>query len=267
MNAAERPPNPALRCRDVQVRLGDRPVLHAVTLALQPGWTAVVGPNGAGKSTLLRVLAGLLAPDAGTVELAGRPIHQWRPAERARRLAWLAQQAEASGELSVHDIVMLGRLPHLGLFGSSGPADRAAVERAMQQTECSDWPQRRLAELSGGERQRVLLARALAVEAPVLLLDEPTTHLDPPHQVALVRLMMRLGRTSTVVSVLHDLPLALAADQLVVLAAGRVRAAGSRDDPAVHAALIEVFGGALRIERIGPHWVALPQLERSFDKD
>lgn len=252
-----------LACADVSVELGGRDVLRGVTLALQPGWTAVVGPNGAGKSTLLRCLAGLLPPAAGSVLLAGRELNQWSPRERARQLAWLAQQAEASGELSVRDVVQLGRLPHLGLFGVPGPADRDAVERAMAQTECAAWQHRRLSELSGGERQRVLLARALAVEAPVLLLDEPTTHLDPPHQVALVRLLAQLGRSgaNTVVSVLHDLPLALAADQLVVLAAGQVRAAGARDDPKVHAALVEVFGGAVRIERIGSRWVALPHLD------
>jgi iron complex transport system ATP-binding protein len=264
MSAANAPPT-TLACRDIAVELGGRAVLRGVSLSLPPGWTAVVGPNGAGKSTLLRVLAGLLRPQAGAVELAGRPLAHWPAPERARRLAWLAQQAEASGELSVRDVVMLGRLPHLGLLGTPGPADRAAVELAMAQTECLDWQHRRLSALSGGERQRVLLARALAVQAPVLLLDEPTTHLDPPHQVALVRLMMQLGHARgterRIVSVLHDLPLALAADHLIVLAQGQVRAAGRRDDPTVHAALIEVFGGALRIERIGTRWVALPDLE------
>lgn len=255
----------ALSCREVRVALGGREVLRGVDLALQPGWTAIVGPNGAGKSTLLRVLAGLLAPDAGEVHLDGRELHQWPLDARARHLAWLAQQMDTSGELRVQDVVMLGRLPHLGLMGTPGAADHVAVAQAMAQTECSGWAARRLSALSGGERQRVLLARALAVQAPVLLLDEPTTHLDPPHQVALVRLMMRLGRSDpprAVVSVLHDLPLALSADHLVVLAAGQVQAAGQPDDPAVQAALIRVFGGALRIERVGGRWVALPKLDR-----
>jgi iron complex transport system ATP-binding protein len=115
--------------------------------------------------------------------------------------------------------------------------------------------------LSGGERQRCLLARALAVGAPVLLLDEPTTHLDPPHQVSLVRLLRRLGgQGRTVVSVLHDLPLALQADRLVVLRDGQVAACGAHDDAALHAALRRVFDQALRIERAGSRFVALPDL-------
>ena len=251
-----------LALHDVKVALGGRPVLHGVSLRLAPGWTAVVGPNGAGKSTLLRTLCGLQPPDAGHVELEGRPLPRWKPGERARRLAWMAQQAEAGGELTVREVVHLGRLPHLGLFAAPGPADEDVVQQAMAQTECAAWQHRRLHQLSGGERQRVLLARALAVQAPLLLLDEPTTHLDPPHQVALVRLLQQQARAgTTVVSVLHDLPLALQADRVVVMAEGRVRAEGGRDDPSLHAALVEVFGGAIRIERVGALWVAIPRLE------
>ena len=258
------PPPPPLSTTALQIHLGARPILHGITLAFDRGWTAIVGPNGAGKSTLLRALAGLQPLEAGEVTLDGQALSHWSARERARRLAWLAQQAEASGELTVRDVVHLGRLPQLGLFATPGPQDEAIVQQAMRDTECQAWQHRRLSELSGGERQRVFLARALAVQAPVLLLDEPTTHLDPPHQVALVRQMARLGRTQVVISVLHDLSLALAADRLVVLAAGAVRAVGPCDDPAVHAALVEVFGGAIRIERVGAQWVALPQLFQGF---
>jgi iron complex transport system ATP-binding protein len=157
--------------------------------------------------------------------------------------------------------VHLGRLARLGLFTAPSALDEARVDAAMQEAECAAWQQRRLHELSGGERQRVLLARAHAVDAPGLLLDEPTPHLDPPHQVALVRLVRRqVDAGTTVVSVLHDLSLALLADTLVVMQGGRVRAQGTRDDPQLHAALREVFDDAIRIERFGSRWIAIPHV-------
>ena len=250
-----------LRAEGLRVVLGGHPALRDVSFAPAPGWTAVVGPNGAGKSTLLRALAGLVAPSAGSVRLDGRALAAVPRAERGRRIGWLAQQGESTGELTARETVHLGRLPHLGLFGTPAAADEAAVDAAMAATECAAWQHRRLHELSGGERQRVMLARVLATEAPILLLDEPTTHLDPPHQVALIRLLRRLGATHTVVSVLHDLPLALHADRLLVLRAGAVQAAGAYDDPALHAALVSTFDGAVRIDRRGARPVALPHLE------
>ncbi|MET0335663.1 MAG: ABC transporter ATP-binding protein [Rhizobacter sp.] len=250
-----------LEARALSVQLGRATVLHEVSIAFPSGWTAIVGPNGAGKSTLLRCLAGLLVPRSGEVLLDGKPLSRHGARERAQRIAWLAQQGEATGELTAREVVQLGRLPQLGLFAEPGPSDHALVQQAMADGECEAWADRRLDELSGGERQRVLLARALAVDAPLLLLDEPTTHLDPPHQVALVRLFQRLARTRTVVSVLHDLSLALQADHLVVMQAGRLRAAGAASDPQVHASLEQVFGNALRIQRIGPRFVALPHLD------
>lgn len=251
---------PWLEVRGLSVGYGERPVLEAVHCRIGPGWTAIVGPNGAGKSTLLRVLAGLLAPQAGEVRLDGRRLADLSPRERGQRIAWLAQQGEVSGELTVRETVALGRLPHLGLFGTPGAADEAAVDRALAEAECSAWQDRRLTALSGGERQRVLLARALATEAPVLLLDEPTTHLDPPHQVALVQLARRLARTRTVVTVMHELSLALAADQLLLLRDGQVRCAGAPADPGLRAALEAVFRQAIRIVQQDGQWVALPRL-------
>ena len=242
--------------------LGNTPALQDVDVDIQPGWTAIVGPNGAGKTTLLRVLAGLLPVGSGQVELDGRPLSQWPARDRALQIAWLAQQTETSGDLTVREIVQLGRLPGLGLFGAPAVEDDARVDQAMADTECAVWQQRRLPELSGGERQRVLLARALAVNAPLLLLDEPTSHLDPPHQVALVRLLRRLARTgTTVVSVLHDLSLALLADRLVVMDHGVVDGEGAAGDPLLHRRLARVFGGAIRIERIGAGWVSVPHLD------
>ena len=243
---------PRLQAKGVVVRLGGREVLCGVDLEVGGGWTALVGPNGAGKSTLLRTLAGLRRPDAGEVRLDGRPLAALRAAERARRLAWLAQQSDVTGELTAEETVALGRIAHLGLIGTPGAADATAVARAMALTECTAWARRRLHELSGGERQRVLLARALATEAPLLLLDEPTTHLDAPHQVALARLFASLSRDPVypraVLSVLHDLPIALAADRIVVLAEGRIVAVGAPHDATLQSALVSVFGGAIRVE-------------------
>jgi iron complex transport system ATP-binding protein len=249
-----------LEAEAVSLAYGDRAVLHQVSCRFTTGWTAIIGPNGAGKSTLLRVLAGLLAPQAGQVRLDGQPLARMPPRWRGQRMAWLAQQGEATGELTVRETVALGRLPQLGLLGAPGAADEAAIDAALHEAECSAWQDRRLNALSGGERQRVLLARALATEAPVLLLDEPTTHLDPPHQVALVRLAQRLAARRTVVTVMHDLPLALAADQLLLLDGGRVAGAGRPQDTAVQAAIEALFGGAVRIVQQAGQLLALPRL-------
>jgi iron complex transport system ATP-binding protein len=158
-------------------------------------------------------------------------------------------------------VAALGRLAHRGLFASLDARDDAAIDAALAATGSTAWASRSLGTLSGGERQRVLLARALAVGAPVLLLDEPTTHLDPPHQVSVVKLLRSLAAAGhTVVSVLHDLPLALRADRVVVIEAGRVRADGPSDAPEVHAAVTEVFGGAVDIVRVSGRWTAVPAL-------
>jgi iron complex transport system ATP-binding protein len=238
-----------------------------VSLALQAGrWVAIVGPNGAGKSSLLTLLAGLRAPDAGSVWLQGRPLATLPAADRARQLAWLSQQGQeagAEGDIAVRDVVRLGRLPRHGLFGAPDAADEAAVDHALASTETTAFATRRLNALSGGERQRVLLARALAVQAPVLLLDEPATHLDAPHQRALLRTLAALaGQGAAVVAVLHDLTQALAADRVLVMDRGSLVADGAPGDTALHAALLRVFGGAIEIAAVQvqgrTRWVAVP---------
>ena len=241
---------PALQALAVSLELGGRRVVDAVSAALPAGqWVAIVGPNGAGKSSLLSLLAGLRTPHSGQVLLQGRALAQWPLGERARKVAWLAQQGEAEGEMAVRDVVLLGRLPHHGLLGAPSRADQAAVDAAMVQTECTAFARRRLHELSGGERQRVMLARALAVQAPVLLLDEPTTHLDAPHQRALLRCVVQRSRQGVAVAVvLHDLTLALAADRVWLMHQGRLVANTTPDDRALHAGLGVVFDHAVAIE-------------------
>ena len=250
----------ALQALRIGVALGGTPVLHGIDVALPAArWTSVVGPNGAGKSTLLKALAGLL-PHSGQVQLLDRPLMQWRGRDRARRLAWLGQGEQGADDLSVWDVAMLGRLPHQPWLAPPSDADRAAVEQALRATQAWDWRERPLGALSGGERQRVLLARLLAVQAEVMLMDEPLANLDPPHQadwLLLVRELVAQGKT--VVSVLHEIGMALHADQMVVMAQGRVCHQGACDDAATHQALEQVFDHRIAIHPLGDQWVALPR--------
>ena len=249
----------ALQAENIRASIGRSQILHGITLGLPQGrWTSIVGPNGAGKSTLLKVLAGLL-PHSGTVTLLGQPLQRLPGRVRARQLAWLGQNEAAGDDLTVWDVAMLGRLPHQAWLAAPSEADRAAVEIALQSTGAWDWRQRALGQLSGGERQRVLLARALAVQAQVLLMDEPLANLDPPHQadwLGVVRCLLESG--VTVVSVLHEISMALHSDEMVILAAGRVTHQGACADAATHRALEAVFDQRISIYPIANQWIALP---------
>ena len=230
-------------------------------MALAKGrWTSIVGPNGAGKSTLLKVLAGLLRHE-GEVVLLGQPLAALRDRERARQLSWLGQNESSAEDLNAYDVAMLGRLPHQPWLAPPSDADHAAVERALRATQAWEWRDRALGQLSGGERQRVLLARALAVEAQVLLMDEPLANLDPPHQtdwLLMARALVAGGKT--VVSVLHEISIALQADELVVMDQGRVTHQGACTDAATHRALEEVFDHRITVHQLSGQWVTLPKI-------
>jgi iron complex transport system ATP-binding protein len=249
---------PSLSLRLESVRLNGRLVLEGVQLCIEPGaWVAVVGPNGAGKSTLLKAMAGLL-PASGEVALLGRALRDWPARERARQLAWLGQSEADGSELSAAAVVMLGRLPHQAWLAPPSAADHAAVQAAMQQTQCWGWRDRPLHQLSGGERQRVLLARALATQAQVCLMDEPLAHLDPPHQsdwLQTVRQLASQGRT--VVAVVHDLNMALLADRLAVLRDGRLIHCGPATEPPTRQALQTAFDHRLHLVHAAGRWMAL----------
>lgn len=254
-----------LSLRAVSATRGDRTVVDRVSLSLQAGeWVALVGPNGAGKSTLLHLAAGLLAPASGEVWLGERAQAAWSDRARARQLAWLAQSPDSDADMLVRDVVDLGRLPHRGWLawgGAAAASDWVVVDEAMAQADVQALASHRLGCLSGGERQRVHLARALATQAPVLLLDEPLAHLDPPHQRRLAQVMRQAARAGrALLSVMHELPIALSADRLAVMGAGRLLALGPASDPVVRTALCEVFDDAIELVEVDGRWTAWPRL-------
>ena len=217
----------------VTVALAGRVVVDDVTLRVRPGcWTLLIGPNGAGKTTLLRAVAGVVA-HAGTISVAGSDPRALSTRERARRLAVVWQSPLLPLDMTVREYVLLGRTPHLGMLGRAGARDGEAVGEAIARLDLERLAARPLGSLSGGERQRAVLARALAQEAPLLLLDEPTTALDVGRQQEVLDLVgeLRAERGLTVLGAMHDLTLAgQYADRLALLDAGRLVAHGAPAD-------------------------------------
>ena len=252
----------ALQTQQLSVQINGKWLLHDVNVQLPQGqWTAIVGPNGAGKSTLLRALAGLQSPRQthGQVLLQGKDLLHWDRTMRARALAWMGQSEAIPAELTSYDVVMLGRMPHQRWLAGPSAQDRLVVQQSMAATQCWAWRHRPLAQLSGGERQRVLLARTLAVQAQVVLMDEPLSNLDPPHQSDWMHTVQHMvGQGQTVISVLHELGIALQADHMVVVQAGRVVHSGRTEDAATHRALEAVFAQRIRIRQMDGMWMALP---------
>ena len=222
-----------LRAQDIAVRFGARTLFAGIDVALGGGeMVGLIGPNGAGKTTLLRVLARLHAPDAGRVQLDGRDAGTIAPRDFARAVAYLAQGGEVHWPMRVDALVALGSLPHRRAFRDDSAADREAVARALSAADLAALADRTMAHLSGGERMRVLLARALAVEAPLLLADEPVAALDPLHQLRVMALLQETARAGKgVMVVLHDLSLAARfCDRLILIADGGIVAQGDVAD-------------------------------------
>lgn len=232
---------------------GRREVLHGVDLTLARGeLVALLGTNGSGKTTLLRTFAGTLAPDRGEVTFEGRSVGTWRRDALARRVAVLPQQLELPAGFRVAELVAMGRAPHARRLFASTAADERAVARALIDADAADLADRAAEELSGGERQRLLVAMALAQEPDLLLLDEPTLHLDLAHQVALLAAIRRLRdqRGLTVLAVLHDLNLAAAfAPRVAVLDGGRVVADGHPAEVLSPDLVRRVFDVAVEVAR------------------
>jgi iron complex transport system ATP-binding protein len=239
-------------CLDaLTVRFGSGPpVVDALSERVADGeWLGLLGPNGAGKSSALRAIGGLL-PHTGTVELGGHPTSKLSRRQLARILAYVPQQPELPGEMSVADYVLLGRTAYISYFGVESRRDRAICADLLATLELTSFAERRLHTLSGGELQRLVLARALAQQAPILLLDEPTSALDIGHQLQALELVDRLRREHglTVVSAMHDLTLASQfADRLLMLQRGAVVARGTSAEVLTEATIATHYGAKVRI--------------------
>lgn len=242
----------AVSFRNVSAGYRGRPVLQDVNADFSPrAITGMVGPNGAGKTTLFRVALRLLATQGGDIHVLDRPLGAWRGESLARAIAYLPQEAEAHWPIEARRLVALGRLPHRTALAPLSDADRGAVEDALARCDALVLAARAMNELSAGERARVLLARALAVGAPILLADEPAAHLDPEHQLRLIELLQaEAARGTAVVVTLHDLALASRfCDHVLVLQDGRVAADGPPALALADEVLQTVF--AIRAKRIG----------------
>lgn len=235
----------AIALRGVEFGYGAELVLHDITCALERGeFLGIIGPNGSGKSTLLRLMSGYLQPRRGEVRVAGQPVAAWERAALGRVVGVVPQDTTVAFPFTVMEMVLFGRTPHAAGFGFDSAEDLAAARRALERTATAALAHRRVTELSGGERQRVILARALAQEPEILLLDEPAAFLDIRHEVEMYDLLRALQRGGmTVASVLHDLNIAaLYCDRLILLHEGRIVQVGTPAEVMTYATLTAVYG-------------------------
>ncbi len=252
----------ALALDRVSVSLGGATIVDRLSAEVEHGeWVALIGPNGAGKTTALRAIAGLV-PYEGRVRVLADDTRALTRKHLARRVALVPQVPLIPGDITVRAYVLLGRTPHLGYLGVERRADHRAVDAALDQLDLVSFAQRRLDTLSGGERQRATLARALAQDAPVLLLDEPTAALDMGRQQQVLELVdeLRAGRGLTVLSTMHDLTLAgQYADRLLLLDGGRLVAAGTADEVLTRALITEHYGAEVEVvDALGSGFVVVP---------
>lgn len=230
-------------------------------------FVSVIGPNGCGKSTLLRLLSGLLLPEKGSIRLQGRCLQSYPTRQLASVLSVIPSENHFEFPFRVREVVEMGRFPRTSRWSRLDATDREAVDRALVRTETIDLAERSIAELSSGERQRVLLARALAQEPSVLLLDEPNAHLDVKHQISTFRLLQDLKRDRgvTIVAVLHDLAMAAAfSDSVVVMHKGQIRVTGPPQEVIDESMIREVYGARVRVFQNPSGWPVIDYATEEF---
>ena len=253
----------AIDVKNIRVGYGNKNIIENISLHIPRGsFCTVIGPNGCGKSTLLKAVSRNLPRTGGTVRIDGKPLEQYETKHLARKMAFLAQSPHIPEQFSARELVGYGRYPHTRWLGSLRPEDHRIIDRAMALTGCGDFAERELAHLSGGERQRVWLAMALAQEAEILLLDEPTTYLDISHQLQTLELIRRMNEEMgrTVLMVLHDLNQAARySDLIFVMKEGRLITRGKPAEVITEEILRDVFDIKAEIiidgERGYPHLI------------
>jgi len=244
--------NPLIDVQGLSVSYGRTTALANVTCAIAPGETvAVIGPNGSGKSTFLRALGRLVTPASGSVRVSGTPVSAWTPRDLGRVVAYVPQETAVLFDFSVREIVAMGRAPYLPSWGFESKNDRAAIERALANMDLEALAERSILEVSGGERQRAFIARALAQQPSILLLDEPTANLDLQYQASLHTLLDRLNRSQrlTIVTVSHDLNAAAFCDRVIVLHNGRLRVSGAPAEVLTERIIGEIYGCRVVVDR------------------
>jgi iron complex transport system ATP-binding protein len=256
-----------INLKQVSFSYGDTPVLHHIDLLVQEGeMVALLGPNGSGKTTLIKLLSGVLRPTAGDIHLDGSVLSRMKRRQVAQRVAVVPQQFSMPFAFTVREVVLLGRTPFLSVFSDEGEQDHRVVQQAIERIGIAPLKERFFNELSGGERQKAILAMALAQEPKILLLDEPTAHLDINHQVEILDLVKRLNREQgvTVIGAMHDLNLAaLYFDRLLLLKEGRIFADGTPEKLLTVETIEEVFAASVQVTQHpltkSPHIVVVPR--------
>ena len=257
----------SLQIRKVYFSYLDGLVLHNISLSVETGeMVGLLGPNGSGKTTLIKLTSGVLKPKQGEIKLDGSSLSQWSRKSIARSIAVVPQQFNIPFAFTSAEVVMLGRTPFFKAFAEESEVDKQSVSNALELVNISELRERRFDELSGGERQKVILAMALAQQPKLLLLDEPTVHLDITHQVEILELVRKLNieRELTVIAAIHDLNLAsLYFDRLILLKEGRVVADGTPSQVLTEAQIGEVFSASVKVEPHPvsnvPHIVIMPK--------